>query len=372
MKKIIKSLAILVVVGAIATGATLAYFNDTETSEGNTITAGSLNLQLECPAPVVDHVDPLHPESGTDTTGAGIDSLNGGELATLANSDDNRYASNYGWWTSFSNITGETWPVGYLLNENLNFGMPNIPTGATVTNASLKFEWRRGTGVNAARIRVYDGSTWQIVALALPTSNTDTTDTIDLYDLGFTTKTKIDALQIQFQATQSGGYNAFDNASKTAIDLVEVNASYTTIGSPYWCEDGLTGQFNVSNVKPTDIGNPVATVKYKNAGNIAGTLKLQVSNIVDNENTRSALETTAGDTTDTSGELSPFLHLWVNGSDAGSLASLVTTPLNLGTLAGDADSSLTLNWKFEDDADVNKAQSDGTTFNIDFVLEQNP
>jgi len=368
MKKIIKSLAILVVVGAIATGATLAYFSDTETSEGNTITAGSLNLQLECPAPVTIHADPLHPDSAVDTTGIlHYDTLNTGELTKLSASDDSRYTSDYGWYTEFSNV-----PEGYLLREDLNFGIPNIPSGATINSASLKFEWSRGTGVNAARVRVYDGATWQTVPLSLPSENTDTVSEINLVALGFTTDAKIDALQVQFQATQDGWYLPKDNNSKTSIDLVEVNANYSTVGQPYWCEDGLTGQFNVSNVKPTDIGNPVATVKYKNAGNIAGTLKLQVSNIVDNENTRSALETTAGDTTDTPGELSPFLHLWVNGSDAGSLTSLVTTPLNLGTLAGNADSSLTLNWKFEDGADVNKAQSDGTTFNIDFVLEQNP
>lgn len=46
MKKIILSLAIIAAVGAIVVGATTAYFSDTETSEGNTISSGSLDLTL--------------------------------------------------------------------------------------------------------------------------------------------------------------------------------------------------------------------------------------------------------------------------------------------------------------------------------------
>jgi predicted ribosomally synthesized peptide with SipW-like signal peptide len=46
MKKILISLAIIGVVAAIAVGATVAYFSDTETSIGNTFTAGSLDLKL--------------------------------------------------------------------------------------------------------------------------------------------------------------------------------------------------------------------------------------------------------------------------------------------------------------------------------------
>ncbi|PIW76653.1 MAG: hypothetical protein CO001_00190, partial [Candidatus Portnoybacteria bacterium CG_4_8_14_3_um_filter_40_10] len=42
MKKIIISLSIIAAVAAIAIGATTAYFSDTETSTGNTFTAGSI------------------------------------------------------------------------------------------------------------------------------------------------------------------------------------------------------------------------------------------------------------------------------------------------------------------------------------------
>lgn len=46
MKKIITSLAVVLVVVAIATGATMSYFTDTETTQGNTFTAGLLDLKV--------------------------------------------------------------------------------------------------------------------------------------------------------------------------------------------------------------------------------------------------------------------------------------------------------------------------------------
>lgn len=47
MKKIFISLAIIAAVSAIGWGATTAYFSNTETSTGNTFTAGTLDLNLD-------------------------------------------------------------------------------------------------------------------------------------------------------------------------------------------------------------------------------------------------------------------------------------------------------------------------------------
>ncbi len=51
MKKILTSLSIIGLVAAMAIGATMAYFQDTETSAGNTFTAGTVDLKidLQCP-----------------------------------------------------------------------------------------------------------------------------------------------------------------------------------------------------------------------------------------------------------------------------------------------------------------------------------
>jgi len=47
MKRILLSLSIIGVVSAIAIGGTMAYFGDTETSTGNTFTAGSIDLKID-------------------------------------------------------------------------------------------------------------------------------------------------------------------------------------------------------------------------------------------------------------------------------------------------------------------------------------
>ena len=47
MKKVIISLSIIAAAAAIAVGATTAFFSDTETSTGNTFTAGSIDLTVD-------------------------------------------------------------------------------------------------------------------------------------------------------------------------------------------------------------------------------------------------------------------------------------------------------------------------------------
>jgi|SRR3989338_3435607 len=47
MKKIIISGSLIVAVAALVTGATVAFFNDTETSSGNIFTAGSIDLTVD-------------------------------------------------------------------------------------------------------------------------------------------------------------------------------------------------------------------------------------------------------------------------------------------------------------------------------------
>lgn len=47
MTKIVKSLAVIAFVAAIAVGATSSYFSDTETSTGNTFTAGAIDMKVD-------------------------------------------------------------------------------------------------------------------------------------------------------------------------------------------------------------------------------------------------------------------------------------------------------------------------------------
>ena len=57
MKKILLSLATIVVVAGVAAGGTVAFFNDTETSTGNIFTAGSIDLTVDSFGAMYNGVD---------------------------------------------------------------------------------------------------------------------------------------------------------------------------------------------------------------------------------------------------------------------------------------------------------------------------
>ena len=50
MKKLITSMSIIAAVAVVVVGATGAFFNDTEVSEGNTFTAGAIDLLIDSEA----------------------------------------------------------------------------------------------------------------------------------------------------------------------------------------------------------------------------------------------------------------------------------------------------------------------------------
>lgn len=54
MKKILLSIGMIALVGAIVAGATGAFFSDTETSSGNTFTAGAIDLKIDNESYVTD------------------------------------------------------------------------------------------------------------------------------------------------------------------------------------------------------------------------------------------------------------------------------------------------------------------------------
>ncbi len=55
MKKILLSLGMIVFVGAVVAGATGAFFSDSETSTGNTFTAGDIDLRIDNESYVIDY-----------------------------------------------------------------------------------------------------------------------------------------------------------------------------------------------------------------------------------------------------------------------------------------------------------------------------
>jgi predicted ribosomally synthesized peptide with SipW-like signal peptide len=72
MSRILISLGIIGIAAAVAVGATTAFFSDTETSSGNTFTAGAIDL-------TIDNVSYLNGESSTATSW-GFKDLEKGDL----------------------------------------------------------------------------------------------------------------------------------------------------------------------------------------------------------------------------------------------------------------------------------------------------
>lgn len=76
MQRILLSLGMIVFVGALAAGATGAFFNDTETSTGNTFAAGDIDLQIDNTSYAIDFNIP----------GFDLDDATGALVANPANS----------------------------------------------------------------------------------------------------------------------------------------------------------------------------------------------------------------------------------------------------------------------------------------------
>jgi predicted ribosomally synthesized peptide with SipW-like signal peptide len=77
--------------------------------------------------------------------------------------------------------------------------------------------------------------------------------------------------------------------------------------------DPMTDKVALSNIKSTDTGT-AATWLTRNRGTTSGTLDVAIGTITNNENGRSELEISAGDTTDNVGELGGLLKiaLWMD------------------------------------------------------------
>jgi len=186
--------------------ATITVSDPNATNSPQTVSV-TLNLQ-----PAVYSAN-LHPNEGVDRWGKGDKdwkSLTEEDLNLLEASDDNRYRDNKEWHEKYDD------------HRYIEFGFENIPAGATVDNAVLKFEWQLASTVASARLSIWNGSSWSsYYDLPLPSPNTDTIVTLDLKTgYGIDTAAEVNNLRVRFQATDGGG-------AYTWHDWVEVQVTYT-------------------------------------------------------------------------------------------------------------------------------------------------
>ena len=128
MKRILVSLSIIGVVGAIAIGGTIAYFSDVETSTGNTFSAGTLDLIVNSENPFTAAVVVLYDmKPGQESVPITVRLRNDGSIEGIADLHIKLGTSNEGFDSEPEcEAEGKIWNEEYrmcegeeILNENI-------------------------------------------------------------------------------------------------------------------------------------------------------------------------------------------------------------------------------------------------------------
>ena len=206
MKKILISLmAIALVIGLVGAG-TMAYFNDTETSSGNTFTAGTLNLTAVGGSPMpfaVANMKPGDSGSGTVTlTNAGT--IGAAELdinmSTVTNNDvstaepENDQGTN----TGNGDLGGQLLMVLWLnVNQNGVFdaGDVELLNDGTVS----AYDATNNPTLTYVAADTYSGDSWNEVLAEMAQGAVD--DFVISYNLPVTTDNSIMTDKITFDVT---------------------------------------------------------------------------------------------------------------------------------------------------------------------------
>lgn len=344
MKKILLSIMTIAVVASLVVGGTTAFFSDTETSTGNILTAGSIDLKI-------DHASATYNgqscESGCVEIGSDLIANGGFEVPVVTD--------NGGQWQIYPDGSLTLWTVesgpGLELQRNSVAGAPHAgvqlaeldSTGPSavsqtiVTAPGSKYRLRFwysprpgiaagnntiGLSVTASDATVIVSDT--IGAAAVGGGNTSWTEYI--YDF-----TALDAAtKIAFAdlgpSDALGGY--LDDVAMKALNCTE--GEFTTGGTcTLWEEkDLIEGDtfWNFTDVKPGDHGTNLISLHVTSNDAFA----CVTTDGVDNENTLLEPEVDAGDVPPPgplNGELSQYLKVFVWADDGDGIYELPETIL---------------------------------------------
>jgi len=345
MKKIIISLSLIGAVAAIAVGTSLALFSDTETSTGNILVAGSMDLKVDHKFASYDGNDCTKdcvPDTKTNLV------INGGfELPVVVNAAK---------WDIFPSVAGN-WTV--LWRGDIPATDPNNPSISRPAVANLELhrgvlgpadegqqyaeldtDWYGPSSSQSgepASVKIYQdivtvpGAKYQINFAFAPRPNTSAADNV--------LEVKWDGVVVDTIGPLAGGgsivwstysYNVTASGALTRVEFTDLgtanslgtflddvkvhpeNCSYQITGGTctLWdLKDLGTGDFywNYSDVKPGDYGtNIISLHAYDNDAYAC----IITHNIIDNENDLIEPEANAGDITPAIGELSQFINVF--------------------------------------------------------------
>jgi predicted ribosomally synthesized peptide with SipW-like signal peptide len=304
MKKILLSVGILVGVGALVWGATAAFYNDTETSNGNIFVAGSIDLKVDhlkqtyngvdcktCSVVVMSDTSNLVVDR---SVGAGDQTNHPAVLVTsqpaswTADNDPDLAGASWIWATDPTLTTDKNGNEWYKFQKKFTWMGP-------ISGANIIFNVGAD---NSYEIRL-NGNLIGSDPGEFNYTNPADVITIPLVDIVQGENT------LEFKVTNKAGNTGVDQNPGGLIYKLNINgncgAEYFQNHCSLWQETDLTNQkfFNFDDVKPGDFGTDVISLHvYDNA---AYACMLPI-NKKDLENNCNSAETKALDTTCTTAD----------------------------------------------------------------------
>jgi predicted ribosomally synthesized peptide with SipW-like signal peptide len=323
MKRILKSLAVVIAVGAIAGVATYSFFSDTETSTGNTFTAGSIDLK-------VDHKHVMYngdtcDESCVENTSTNLIQNGSFEIPEVTNGDHWQVFNSISPWTvTGTPDQGDTIGLEYQENDiylgstaadgtqyvELDGFYPAKIVQDIAASASgkykISFKYAPRPGHSENKMKVMFGDT-EILNASLSSSNPFSWTNFSQEINGPTTGT----ISISFEET---GANDQLGMFLDDVSVHPYDCSYEIDGGTcklWGLKDLGQGDYfwNFGDVKPGDYGiNIISLHAYDNDAYAC----LFTDNIVDKEETVNDPEIEAGDSiASVVGELSGYIKLFI-------------------------------------------------------------
>ena len=349
MKKILLSLGTLVVVGAVVAGATMAFYNDTETSNGNIFVAGSIDLK-------VDHLAQTYNGDDCETSSLTIysDAGNTQVVAKSANAVDPTTLPHTAVLVIPTSITTQYWTTHPTAKWIWATDPTAVGDDGTLGNVTYtferKFDWWGNAVSVTLQMDVAADNQYQLLlngtSIATGVGSAQYTTLDPVAQSAFLAQVQPGENTLRFIVTNlaqdpahntplynPGGLLYYLTVTRDPADC-DANSAFQQ-ACRLWTEKDLTDGdtfFNFGDIKPADWGTNLISLHVSSNDAYAC---LFPTGIVDGENTRIEPETTAGDTTplQPDGELSQFIKMfaWVDDGDGiyqGGTGEPIVIPVN--------------------------------------------
>jgi len=337
------------VVGAVVAGATMAFYNDTETSNGNIFVAGSIDLK-------VDHLAQTYNGDDCETCSLTIysDAGNTQVVAKSANAVDPTTLPHTAVLVIPTSITTQYWTTHPTAKWIWATDPTAVGDDGTLGNVTYtferKFDWWGNAVSVTLQMDVAADNQYQLLlngtSIATGVGSAQYTTLDPVAQSAFLAQVQPGENTLRFIVTNlaqdpahntplynPGGLLYYLTVTRDPADC-DANSAFQQ-ACRLWTEKDLTDGdtfFNFGDIKPADWGTNLISLHVSSNDAYAC---LFPTGIVDGENTRIEPETTAGDTTplQPDGELSQFIKMfaWVDDGDGiyqGGTGEPIVIPVN--------------------------------------------